>query len=197
MVYNPGQLCHVAPFVHTPPRWFILAGPADGNESQTACCLWPDVRVIALEPVERLRDWQRAHGFPPDGLLLPNALWNRCGPLRFVEATGHPRHSSAVRAVEGTAGEVEAITLDRLAELHGPFEGAFLWMDIEGSEAYALEGAAEVLRRGMLDYVNIEVAHEGPGDWTCHRLLSEAGFWPIHVWNRQPTHHDVLYRRVR
>ncbi len=84
-------------------------------------------------------------------------------------------------------------TLDTLliGKYAGPF---FLWMDIEGSEPEALQGATEVLKQTRFICIEMGSVWEVPDHVAqCERLLAAAGFKQIAVLNAI----NNLYARIR
>jgi FkbM family methyltransferase len=202
MVYNSGQAAVLFPHLDrlgVQPAWFILGGPADADEAQTVRARYPDIQVIASEPCDQFRRWQREAGFP--GTLLPFALSDREHDATLVVPRGHPRGATMVRHEPGAPGcDVElaqAITLDRLSDLYGPFQDAVLWLDIEGMELPALRGAEGMFAAGAVLLASVEVmVDERPDD---HREVGEFftrhGFHMAEEWERTPIHQDQIWVR--
>lgn len=196
MTYQPGQLLEVVPFLPGVPRWLILGGPADSDEAQTAVRLWPGLEILAIEPSPEMRAWQLAHGWPagPERLLAA-ALWDVQDVVEFRPAG---RRTSAVRPIEGEARDfVGTLTLDYLDSLVGPFRDVLLWLDIEGAEWRALQGARQLFTDGKIIAVNLEVLpEERPADLTAiEKFMAEQGLRCAHRWNSWDQHHDRLYVR--
>ena len=207
MIYAENQIQRVFPWIHKAPKWFILGGPADANEAQCIRERYPTIKVIAFEPLMQNVEWQRSNGFPADGVLLPYALGDTAGTAMLSidpdERNGHrcasiaSDHSRAFGQVE-----VKVTTLDEADRTYGPFEEAFLWLDIEGSELSAIRGASTLLKEGRVNWVNIEANSRTSGITTkIHRVLRSYGFGVVSDWNvRQVNSHqikDVFYRKIR
>lgn len=207
MTYNKDQLFTLLPFITHPPDWFVLGGPADGNEAQCAKQAWPNVKVLAVEPLASNIAWQSCNGFPY-GYLLHAALGSEVGTqllyLDSDQTNGHrcasldKVHSKCVKETT----QVEVYTLDHLSKTYGIFHNAFLWLDIEGSELAALQGAGHLLETRQISYVNVEVltrnaqmAEDIHKLLTTHDMIHELQ-WNIHYSDNGQIHHcDRFYIR--
>lgn len=195
MTYNAGQFQNIVKHVPKVPRWLILGGPADGNEAQCAVTRWPGLKVLGIEPSEPMRIWQRANGWPKGAPLLPYALTDHCGQAVMHAPDDDPRCSSLLSERHGPLVEVPTVTIDSLNQQYGPFRRAILWLDIEGMEYEALQGARELFALGEVLLVNVEIL-ERRQDATkrIHSLLTGRGFRLATLWNYHPgSHHDRIY----
>lgn len=198
--YNKDQAKNVFPFIVDEPRWLILAGPASGNEAQCFSRRWTALRVLGIEPNHEARTWQFKYGgWNHDWPLLPYALSNAARtqhmrlPHGYLESASlDPVHADSCYPEERV--EVTTVTLDHLDSLFGPFEDAVLWMDIEGSEYKALQGAVELLRRRAFQLINVEMltgvteVMEG-----VPRILEGAGYRAVKDWNASEACRDRVY----
>lgn len=194
--YSPGQLRHVARFLTSAPKWLVLGGPSCGMEAQLAVQMWPGIRILAVEPSGLMIMWQRSHQFPAGGTLLYGALSDAAGEVSFVPCDGPSGGWMADDEVPD-AITVSAFTLDDLDATHGPFDDAVLWLDIEGSELKALQGAAALLASGRVLLINVEVCDRTP-DATASitALLTAAGYRMADAWNNNSgAHHDEVWTR--
>lgn len=200
--YSPGNLANVVPFLERPPAWLLLGGPADAWEAQAARELWPEVKVIGVEPNMQAVDWQLRHGWPKKATLLWGALSDRDGEVVTVSHDPASMRSSHTEP-EGTAEtrvteRVPAFTWDALDRVHGPFSDALLWMDIEGWELEAVQGAAGLLARGAFVLVNVEMqARVREKNVELDRMLTGAGYRAVYEWNASPACWDRVYVKRR
>lgn len=201
MVYNPGQVKVIYPYVKGTPEWFLLGGPADGNEAQCVREHWPDINVLACEPFGKMHDWQVDNDFPTtNSFLLPYALSDIIDEA--VLSVYPDRRSTMDRAEYYTAAPEDdqivcTTTLDQLSEDYGPFTKAILWLDIEGSELKALYGAIVLFRTRAIDLVNLEVLpNRRPDDLKgIEHFMGAYGFILVHTWDRQPEWENRIYVR--
>lgn len=209
--YSPDQFKVILPFLNgAVPKWLVLGGPADGNEAQCARRLWPEVRVVGVEPNADMVLWQHAHGWPPDAPLVCAALAAGKGEVLLAVGRVNPRGSSIdpwsvmgnspiVPGCDPTVAEIRkvaATTLDDLDALHGPFEDAVVWLDIEGSEHQALLGAEKLLARRAPLLLNLEMQPRVPGLVAgIEHLMWEYGYVAAHQWNASETCWDRIYVR--
>ncbi len=187
MTYNRDQLMTVVPYLPGPPKWFILGGPADANEAQTAKELWPDVKVLGVEPCDKMREWQWSHGWPKEGVMVPAALSDGWGWATMVVPEDNPRCSSLMSERPGRVVNVKTTTLDLLDEQVGPFEDVFLWLDIEGWESRALKGGERIFSGGKVYACNLEfIERRTTENSDAEAFLARHGFRLVHTWNQQP-----------
>ena len=202
MIYAQGQVEKVLDHVGPEVRWFLLGGPADGDEAQVLHAARPAVKIVGFEPNYNMRRCQARRGFP--GELVPCALWSHECELE-LRLMGHgeqaERSGSVVKwrdqppdliagPVNGNyppcsaAYKVPARTLDGLSANYGPFEDAFLWIDVEGAELAALQGAAGLLKAGKILLVSAEAFSDQEAalkDYLAGFGLREALRWQHQV----------------
>lgn len=183
-------------FKHWPAQaeWFIVGGPADGNEAQTVKARYPRVRCIGFEPQPYFVLCQRYKlRFP--GFVLPYALWHYPGVLELhepgIKELEHMRSSSLCRPPSSPdlgIWEVKKSTtvvtemLDNLSTDFGPFANAVLWLDIEYAELEALRGARGLLKAGQILLINLETfAHLQPA---IDDYLAQFGLRELFRWNQ-------------
>lgn len=197
MTYNPGQFNVIKDFVTQEPEWLILGGPSDGDEAQCAKKLWPDIKSIGVEPVLDCISWQFANNWPKDALLLPFALSETCGRSSINVPGDNLRTASLMSNRPGITQDVSLITIDRLSREYGPFQKSILWLDIEGYEYEALQGARELFKADAVDIVNVEILHRRPeATAAIEAFFAYHGFSLVHTWNDQAgIVQDRIYRR--
>ena len=195
MFYRPGQARVLFPYWPTGVEWFIVGGPADGNEAQTVVERYPGVKCAGFEPNLEYVRFQEEHGFP--GLLYPCALWDKNETLTFSLPTTLPRSGSVCRDLTGlstTTSEVPARRLDSLLppDLH---DNLVLWLDVEHAEGAALRGAEGLLKQGKVLLLNVEVWDETFEE--IDKLLASFGYAAVHTWGRTVRDkRDVVYSKV-
>ncbi len=198
--YSPDNLKAILPYLPREPKWLVLGGPGDAREAQTARELWPDIKIIGIEPNPEAHAWQLAHGWPKDCVLLPCALSDELwGVKSLVLETGRLRNASidpeAVGSNEGnpacTFRTVNTLTIDYL-DSKFVFEDAIVWLDIEGSELRALQGAEKLIASGRVMLFNVEMLSRVPGLMEgIPRLLK--GYRAVKDWNDSPTCRDRIF----
>jgi FkbM family methyltransferase len=216
MIYAQGQVLKVLDHVGPEIKWFLLGGPADGDEAQVLKAHHPDLEVIGFEPNYEMRKLQARRGFP--GELVPCALWSHeCElELRLMGYGEQSERSGSVvkwrdKPIDTHAGQeklemppyraaykVPARPLDLLSENYGPFEDAFLWVDVEGAELAALQGAARLLREGKIRMVSAEAFSDQEAaikDFLAEFGLVEALRWQHQVKDDKEWS-DILFKRV-
>ena len=193
MVYASGQVKNIFPYINFEPKWFLLGGPADGNEAQVFHEVYPDTKILGIEPNQEAFKFQTDFGFP--GTLLPNALSSTNCSGRFQPNTIRSgwivaQGKSPPTQTDAVDHPVEIITLDTLDREFGPFSEAILWIDIEEAEFKALEGANKLLQEKRIRLLNIEIIE--PNLETNHELerfiqyLGEFGYKKVGEWNAGP-----------
>lgn len=160
--YMGGQFKDILRYLAEEPDWFILAGPADGDEAHCARKKWPAIKTVGLEPCGVLWDWQIRNGWPKDAPLLRAALAETMGVVRLRDGGGptadplQQYRTAHTRSPEAEGQDVPSVTLDHLDRTYGPFQRALIWMDIEGAELAALRGGRGLFGRGGVSAVSVE-----------------------------------------
>ncbi len=162
---------------------------------------WPGLRWYGVDPHPAVAEKAR-HDPLYDG-VFECAASDRPGPVTLWVK---PRHAdgSALSKVADDCRQVEA-TADTLDRLFLPsklvdFGRLLLWLDCEGHERQALDGAKCLLRRASV--VNVEMTARPPSKEWCrpvevHTRLLRAGFrreW-IHTGRISSGQYDATYVR--
>lgn len=198
--YNQDQALTLFNHMKTDPKWLIIGGPADGNEAQCFVKRWPDIRVIGLEPYEPVLRWQLEHGWPTaNGELLNMAISHDNNP-RPMYLSNDENNGGRASSLEGprSGGQKDSvfcISLDTLegSPGRGPWDEAFLWLDIEGWEVNALMGAVRIFTEKKVRYVNIEMMEHFPeSNKLAHDFLTAHKFKCKIEWNN-----DKFYVRKK
>lgn len=186
MTYNEGQFQIVKDFLPKDPDWLILGGPADANEAYWAKKLYPQIKILAVEPVQESIDFQLANGFPSDGILIEAGLGEACYK-DTLHVPQDKRGASCLIDRPGKPMEIDIVSIDSLNKLYGPFKNAILWLDIEGYEYKALKGAIRLFSSGEVLLVNVEILERLRVQTGCiEKFFNDYDFKLAHVWNEQP-----------
>lgn len=197
--YSPDNLSNIYPYLPREPKWLLLGGPADAREAQTAVEKWPGIKVVGVDPNPDVIEWQKLHAWPDGHPLVWAALHESVGTVPMSNTGSTLRHGQVSQepvACGAPLPTVPSVTWDYLDSVHGPFEDAILWMDIEGSELEALQGAAGLLARNAVMLVNVELqARVKKKNKALEHLLLKHGFKVVHDWNDSPACRDRIYVR--
>lgn len=166
-----------APFSTAEASLLFDVGANVGGLSLQRCLARPALRAVAIEPraatFEDLRRNVELNGLAERvttvRAVASDAVGTRLLGLPRRSTMGIVREPGAIDA-SGPALEVEATTLDALAELHGVPDA--IKIDVEGHEIAVLRGAARCLSEAR--QVVLE-AHTPDRRDACARLLTEHG----------------------
>lgn len=170
------------------PATVVIAGVGYGHEVPLMRELWPQARLIGVEPVsENRKRMDRSEawvGSPSD--LLPVALAAEAGSVTLQLNYEADQRASMYEPVAGDlpgaiTREVEAWTLADLWERVGGWKApALLWLDAQGAESEILAGAQEE-QLATFDWINVELnqqpARSCPPAWQVDRHLRSLGFF--------------------
>lgn len=199
MVYSSNQVKVLWPYVDKIrrddkefPQWFVLGGPANGDEAQRLKAKYPHTTCLAVEPSSAMVEYQRTNGFP--GEVVQAGLCNKVGVGEITIVNGSERNSSMVWDIKGELVKVSLTTVDALDYLYGPVDKGILWLDIEGMELEALRGAIGCFERGAFRLVNVEVNDDYPFTTRrIHSFLSCYGLERVKTWDNQGRYHNHVY----
>lgn len=164
-------------------------------------CEWPKALWYGLEPNPDIFKGI-ADKYP--GALLPYAAGDAPGRALLVARQRHKDGSSLfldpAKINTPLTYDVEVKTLDSVWRF--PLPRSLLWLDCEGSELRALQGATQLL--DCIDVINIELTGlpaDATPDWptplTIHRWLVERGFFMMHIHTQRLTAGQNDYCYVR
>lgn len=187
VIYEKNQVKNILRAMNKegPYDWFILGGPADGNEAQYLNKVYPHIQIVGFEPNPRFYKVQKERLFP--GKLVPAALWGCPTTLameRITDDLNGDRSASVVHRRYDKAWTVEAVMLDEMSLLYGPFNNAMVWLDIEGAEMQAMIGAMDLFERRAIKLLNLEVFKEKEEEYKD--FLAGYGLKEYEQWG----HHD-------
>lgn len=189
--YEDRQVEHILPFCPVKVDWFVIGGPADGNEAQVFKEYYPHCQVLGFEPNPWMRDFQARNKFP--GTMIPRALYSD-NKLREFVIPGNDRCGSLVKyptLEEGfTKRRVPCSTLRSVATQYASFDNVVLWIDIEGSELECLKGADGLLIAKAIKVINVEVTNDNKLDIT--EYLKSFGYSWVDDWNTRHMSEDRI-----
>lgn len=179
-----------------PPSWLIDVGVGGGTEANNLKNLWPNLKVIGLEPNRAL--------WPADypGEILPYGAWSHARDHTLWLAGPRDTSSSLFERVPVVGALATTVRpLDELLRKYPDLNRAILWADVEGAELEALRGAWKLLQTGVIVLCNLEVrtAPLGPGACTeadVNAFLAGFGFVQTIKYNvhgGSDPHADAVY----
>lgn len=164
---------------NTSPEMLINLGVGSKRESSTLSKLYPAMKLIGLEPCP-INFKQNITIFP--GLLLPYAAWSEETSLDLYFSKSNLDGASVFAIGRDENVKVYARTLDSIDHQLGCPDHILLWMDIEGAELMALQGATKLLESGRVHWINIAVRNKWPGNMKAstreevHQFLTKFGY---------------------
>lgn len=192
------------------PNFVIMAGVGvNCEEIDVMREEWGDrFELYGFEPSKSSFDTLKKN-FP--GLLHNDAVWNENCVKRLHVKPGWKDGSSLFESKDEEDQRkrqqqvVQCIKLDTLFEKHmedGDFESGALWLDCEGSELQALQGAEKLIE--CVDAINVEMTCLGRGvGWSktnaVNDWLEEHGFIQMFIHTIRPPigQFDAIYVRDR
>jgi len=180
---------------------FIDVGAGEiGSEAWQVKNTHPNCKIIGFEPQPERFEILKKHNYP--GLLLPFPIGKSDRVLRgYMGYQGgksdfrlidHNLYSQAYKKIY-----IRTYTLDTLEKDFGPFDNAFIWADVEGSELAVLQGAKRLFQENKIVGANIEVRKNplGPKGCTLSQILKffkNKNFVSIkHIPTK--THYDIIF----
>lgn len=191
-----------------PPHPVILeAGANDGTDTKWMSELWAEGTIHSFEPYpeiyKRLKVVAEGHS---NIHIYPLALSNRPGKASFYLSGGassllkhaEPFNRDYFHADLNHPIEVECITIDEWARNCNIASIDFMWLDMEGNELQALNGALDILKKVKVIYteVNLQRFWEECASYsTLKSWLEDHGF--IEIWSdiTPDWHGNVLFVR--
>jgi FkbM family methyltransferase len=144
----------------------IEAGAQFGEDSQWMSQFWPRGIIYAFEPSpESFLELQKVAAKNSNIVAIQQALSNEKGEFPFYLAGGA---SSLLRPQDSFNADyfhsdldrpimVPVITLDEWAAINNVDKIDFLWLDMEGNELNALQGAPNSLKNVKLIYTEVNL----------------------------------------
>lgn len=120
----------------------IQVGLGNWHEGESLLAKFPNATFFAIEPLTKFVSAAKSKGFP--GKIETALAWHTSGVTLAFSNRGE--RSSALIDDRGRVTTARTITLDdAFANDPNLGEKVFLWMDCEGSELRALQGASKIL----------------------------------------------------
>lgn len=171
-----------------------------GSEAWQVKITHPNCEIIGFEPQPDRFKILEKNNYP--GLLLPYAIGKSNETV--VGYMGYKGGRSDFRLIEHNLYSqaykkilIQTYRLDTLEKELGPFDNAFVWADVEGSELLVLQGAAELFKKNKIIGINVEVRKDPIGPDGCtlvdiQRFFKSAGFISM-PYIPTKTHYDILF----
>jgi len=194
----------ISKFISEPPDLMLDVGVGPKSEYLSLASVYPNMKIVGFEPhpfrfISVLRKF--------NGLLLPYAIWDKNETVEIYSNTEEAAMFDPPSCFRYNDSQVsvsmEAKTLDWVLDYMGDFKNILLWMDIEGAELKALQGAPKTLDR--VKYINVELCdtplYEGSCDGSqVDSFLTNAGFELVHSYQfsvgiDEIKFHDAIYIR--
>jgi FkbM family methyltransferase len=140
---------------------------------------YPDMASIGLEPCP-MTFKTLVPKFP--GLLLPYAVWKEPTNLDLYFSKSNLNAASVFAIGRDENVKVHARTLDSIDRQLGFPDRILLWIDVEGAELMALQGAIKLLGSGRVRWINIAVRNKWSDNVNAstreevHQLLTKFGY---------------------
>lgn len=163
----------IAPYLPASPV-ILEAGTANGVNTVEMAEFWKGSQIYGFEPVPSARALAEAATMPlRDRIkIYPDALGDATSRLSMnVSGTGNAAETQSSSLLKPTGHleeydfvdfsetvEVDVIRLDDWAKDNNIQKIDFMWLDLQGYELIALQGAEEVLKK--VSAIHIEVSHK-------------------------------------
>jgi len=182
----------------------VEAGAHHGDDTVNMKSVWPYATMHLFEPLPQSFKIMRKNLINiPQVHFYPLALSNHEGITEFhvnFANTGAcsingPVHWNAAE-FEKTPTQIHCSTLDTWAHLYDISHVDFMWLDMEGHELYALQGAKKLLYSVKaiyteVSYIPVRVNSGNYKDVTV--LLEEYGFTEVWRWDVGNGYGDALF----
>jgi 2-O-methyltransferase len=160
---------------HLPPAPVILeAGTANGVNTMEMAAFWKESRIYGFEPVPSARALaeKTTEKLRNRISISPHALGDAASRLTMnVSGSGDPAETQSSSLLKPTGHleefdfvdfsetiEVDVVRLDDWARNSSVQKLDFMWLDLQGYELKALQGAVELLHQ--VSAIHIEVSHK-------------------------------------
>ena len=171
----------------------VEAGAHIGRDTKKMIKVWPHAIIHVFEPVQELfTELQKNVAKYPSIHCYPYALSNQNGTASFHVSSGRSTATSSLlqpkeylKEHPTTQFEIRTVpttTLDAWAQQHAISHIDFLWLDMQGGELLALEGATQLLPTVTAIYAEVnfvERYEHNPTYAEIKRFLASYGFRSI------------------
>lgn len=169
-------------------KTFVDVGANTGLYSLIACAANPTIRVLAFEPVDRVRLLLNtnidANGFRARCDVRAHAVAEREGSAPLHVPHGEVPKSASMctegfRSLGGEPQWVPVTTIDTVREQVGPID--LMKIDVEGFEDTVLAGATQTLELDRPTII-VECNHDGP----CAQVEATLARWDYGFFHMRP-----------
>ena len=182
----------------------IEAGAHYGDDTVNMKSVWPYATMHLFEPLPHsFKIMRKTLSNVPQVHYYPLALSNHEGITEFHVNSSNPGACSINAPVHWNASEfdqtpaqIHCMTIDTWAYLYDISHVDFMWLDMEGHELYALQGAKRILSGVKaiyteVSYIPVRVNSGNYKDVTV--LLEECGFIEVWRWDVGNGYGDALF----
>ena len=146
----------------------VEAGAHIGRDTKKMIKVWPHAIIHVFEPVQELfTELQKNVAEFPSIHCHPYALSNKNGTASFHISSGRSTATSSLLQPKEYLQEhpttqfevrtIPTITLDTWAQQHAISRVDFLWLDMQGGELLALQGASQLLKTVTAIYTEVNI----------------------------------------
>lgn len=181
----------------------IEAGAHKGRDTIKMAKLWPTGTLYAFEPVPALfQELSRATTSYPNVHCFPLALSSKEGQATLYVSSGASTAASSLLKphsylierpeVQFSPIQITTTTLDSWAASQAVFSVDFLWLDMQGGELAALEGAQKLIKTASALVIEINLTERFKGAPSYEAILAwaqENSFKPL--LQDEPKHNKV------
>jgi FkbM family methyltransferase len=193
-----------------PDPTIVEAGSHKGKDALEMARAWPDARIYCFEPNPDLFTKLTENTKKISSIArYPYALSDSSGPSEFYLADGkvdavssllQPGKSFEQRNINFTLSKVSTITIDEWADQNSISRIDFLWLDLQGAELKALQGAKKILPTVTAAHIeaNLEARYVGaPVYDELRSFMEHNGFCVAAEAFYQKTWGNVLFVRKK
>ncbi len=162
----------------------IEAGAHIGRDTKKMAKRWPEGMIHAFEPIAHLYQELLKNTHDATNIITYNkALSNKSGTATIYISGDRSNAASSLLKPQDYLTErpqvsfkqdtIETITLDEWAQINSINRVDFLWLDMQGNEYFALQGAFNTLKTVTAIYTEINITQRYKG----HPLFEEYAQW--------------------